>query len=265
VRGRDLFGQKVAPDWGGAAAAARRVLAELDVPDPRLGAIETLADLRGLEVREAALQGARANLVRVGKNGMVTVSQGLTPEERRFAIAHELGHFELHKSESYLGLCSGDQLITDYETGGTEAEANTFAAEFLMPRQLFQPRTQAREVSWDVPGRLADEFTVTLTAAALRFVELSDERVAVVYSVDGKVKWTRRNRSFGSLIEKGAKLDSYSLAIDAFKGKKLPARPETVETSAWKPGARDDEKLKEHSIHMPNFGAVMTLLWAPVR
>ena len=65
----------------------------------------------------------------------------------------------------------------------------------------------------------------------MRFVELSDERVAVVYSVDEKVKWTRRNRTFGSLVEKGAKLDSYSLAIDAFKGKKLPARPETVETT----------------------------------
>lgn len=78
-----------------------------------------------------------------------------------------------------------------------------------MPRQLFQPRTQAREVSWDVPERLANEFEVTLTAAAaVRFVELSDERVAVVYSVDEKVKWTRRNRTFGSLVEKGAKLDS---------------------------------------------------------
>lgn len=204
-------------------------------------------------------------MVRVGKRGMVTISLGLMPAERRFAIAHELGHFELHKSESYLGLCTGDQLITDYETGGTEAEANTFAAEFLMPRQLFQPRTQAREVSWDVPERLANEFEVTLTAAAVRFVELSDERVAVVYSVDEKVKWTRRNRTFGSLVEKGAKLDSYSLAIDAFKGKKLPARPETVETTAWEPGAGADEALKEHSIHMPKFGAVMSLLWAPVR
>lgn len=264
MRGKDLFGQKVAPDWGGAAAAARRVLAELDVPDPRLGAIETLAHLRGLEVRDAALQGSRANLVRVGRNGMVTISQALTLPERRFAIAHELGHFELHKGESYLGLCTGEQLLTDYETGGTEAEANTFAAEFLMPRQIFQPRTQAREVSWDIPERLAAEFTVTLTAAALRFVELADERVAVAYSVDRTIKWTRRSRTFGSILAKGSPLDSYSLAIDAFKGKKLPARPETVETSAWKPDARDDEVLKEHSIHMPNFQAVMSLLWAPV-
>jgi hypothetical protein len=265
VRGKDLFGQKLAPDWGGAAAAARRVLSELDVPDPRLGTIESLADLRGLQVRDAALQGARANLVRVAGRGLVTVSRGLTPEERRFAIAHELGHFELHKAESYLGLCTGDQLIADYETGGTEAEANTFAAEFLMPSQLFQPRTQARDVSWDIPGRLATEFNVTLTAAALRFVELSDERVALICSIDGKVKWTRRNRTFGSLLEKGQKLDSYSLAFDAFQGRKMPTRPETVETSAWKPSARADETLKEHSIHMPSFGAVMTLLWAPSR
>jgi hypothetical protein len=41
--------------------------------------------------------------VRVGKSGMVTISLGLMQAERRFAIAHELGHFELHKSESYLG------------------------------------------------------------------------------------------------------------------------------------------------------------------
>jgi hypothetical protein len=118
VRGRDLFGQRVAPDWGGAAATARRVLAEIDVPDPRLGKVETLAFLRGLEVREAPLQGARANLVRVGDKGMVTISQALSAEEKRFAIAHELGHFEMHKTESYLGLCTGEQLLADYTLGG---------------------------------------------------------------------------------------------------------------------------------------------------
>ena len=93
--------------------------------------------------------------------------------------------------------------------------------------------------------RLANDGTVTVMAAALRFVELSDERVAIVYSADEKVKWTRRSRSFCSLIDKGTDLDSYSLAIAAFKGKKLPARPETVETTAWKPRARPTEALKE--------------------
>lgn len=241
------------------------MLAALDVSDPRLGTIETLADMRGLEVRDAALHGARANLVRLGDKGMVTLSGGLSFEERRFAVAHELGHFDIHKNESFLGLCTGEQFVTDYEANGTEAEANAFAAEFLMPARLFQPRTQARVVNWDVPRRLADEFKVTLSAAALRFVELSDERVAVVYSVDGKVKWRRRSRDFGRLLNPGDSLDSYSLAIDAFKGKKLPEREQTVDTKSWNPGANDEQVLKEHSIHLPNYRAVMTLLWVPVR
>jgi hypothetical protein len=130
-----------------------------------------------------------------------------------------------------------------------------------MPRELFQPRTDAREVTWDIPLRLAGEFEVTVTAAALRFVELSEERTAVVYSKEGKVVWARRSRTFGALIERGAKLDSYSLAVDAFNGKTLRSRPETVDASAWKPDARDDEMLKEHCIHLPSFGAVMSLLW----
>lgn len=171
----------------------------------------------------------------------------------------------MHKTESYLGLCTGEQLVTDYEGGGTEAEANAFAAEFLMPDKLFQPRTQAREVTWNVPRRLAVEFQVTLSAAALRFAELSDERTAVIYSVDAKVKWARRSRTFGKLIERGSKLDGYSLAIDAFAGKTLPDRSETVEASAWKPDAREDEILKEHSFYLPSLRAVMTLLWLPVR
>ena len=178
--------------------------------------------------------------------------------------AHELGHFELHKDESYLGLCTGEELVTDYEGAGTEAEANAFAAEFLMPAKLFQPRTQARQVTWDVPRRLSDEFQVTLSAAALRFAELSDERTAVVCSVDAKVKWTRRSRTFGKIIERGAKLDGYSLAIDAFAGKALPSRQELVEATAWKPDARDDEIVKEHSFFIPSLRAVMTLLWLPV-
>jgi hypothetical protein len=265
VRERDLFGKRIAPDWGGASASARRVLAELDVSDPRLGKIETLAYLRGLEVREAPLKGARANLVRIGSRGMVTISEALATDERRFAIAHELGHFELHKDESYLGLCTGEQLIADYESGGTEAEANTFAAELLMPGELFEPRTDARDVTWDVPRRLAEEFEVTLTAAALRFVEFSAERTALVYSKEGKVKWARRSRTFGGIVERGAKLDSYSLAIEAFEGKPLPLQPETVDASAWNPNASADEMMREHSIHLPRFGSVMSLLWIRAR
>jgi hypothetical protein len=60
---------------------------------------------------------------------MVTISLGSMPAERRFAIAHELGHFELHKSESYLGLCTGDQLITDSSTGSFGAMAAKFGGE----------------------------------------------------------------------------------------------------------------------------------------
>ena len=55
---------------------------------------------------------------------------------QRFTAAHELGHFVLHRSQIGSGLQDNYLLRAEGMSNSQEAEANRFAADLLMPREL---------------------------------------------------------------------------------------------------------------------------------
>lgn len=85
---------------------------------------------------------------------------------RRFTIAHELGHYVLHS------LFQNNKPIKAYRNYCSEAaeyEANKFAANFLMPKDLFkQEFNKAKKVL----SVLSTKFHVSEQAATIRAKEL---------------------------------------------------------------------------------------------
>jgi hypothetical protein len=91
-----------------------------------------------------------------------------------------------------------------------ESEADVFAAELLMPDFLARRRCEVSPVSLEPVRALARDFGKSLCASAIRFVELTSERCAAVYSEHGKVSWAvvqphlhsadRARRAAGSFI-----------------------------------------------------------------
>ena len=84
---------------------------------------------------------------------------------RRFTIAHEIGHFVLHP-----GRCSPerDGLVNE-AMRVQEREADSFAAELLMPEHLVR---QAVQEQGDDPTLLADRFQVSVKAMQVRLSRL---------------------------------------------------------------------------------------------
>jgi Zn-dependent peptidase ImmA (M78 family) len=243
-------------------AAARKLRAAIAYEHPNEIEIEVLAFMRGAVVRGAPVRGARANLIRVGDRGIIGISEGLTVEERRWAIAHELGHFEIHADVSFVGLCSSDDMRASYRAGGREPEANAFAAELLMPADLFAPKCDVARVSWDVVRGLAKTFVVSTTAAALRFVALTDERVAVVCMKEGVIEWTIATKDFGTRPQRGARVGEWTEAYDFFHRGIVSDTPQTVSASAWlDEDGIDDEELVEHVFASPHLRSALSLLW----
>lgn len=251
------------PHRSRAANVATRVLTDLGIEHPTEAPIETLAFMRGCLVRDAPSTGARATLVRVGAKGVIGVAGGLPLEQRRFAVAHELGHFEVHPRHAYAGLCRGADFQANYTRGGREEEANAFASELLMPRNLLTDRCDVKAVEWKHVQAIASEFEVSLTAAALRFVSLCPERAALVACKDGKVIWTWRGPSFAKWIAPGRALDPYSLAFDYADRGSVSPRRETVLASAWIDDVDGDDEMFEHAFMLGRYGIVMSLLWIP--
>jgi hypothetical protein len=215
-------------------------------------------------VVEDRLDGAEARLLRKGGKGIIRVKAGI-PEigRRRFAIAHELGHWELHPDLSQWVLCSEADLL-EYSGSPPEIEANTFAAELLMPTSLFRPRCERAEPGLELIKALALDFHTTITATAIRFVEECREPCLVVFSENGRVRWWRsRNREPGIWIAPHQPLHHESFAWDCLKDRPVPNTMKRVPTEAWLEESHRGPKVEiyEQSMRLGRYSTILTLLW----
>ncbi len=250
---------------GWATQRAEQLIADLGIAVPTELSVEDIAWERGALVRDELLEGSVARLVMFGRRGMITVSTTIREAgRRRFAIAHELGHLEMHRGVSDLNLCLDSDIEPRWRReDDPEQEANEFASGLLMPENLFAPRCEKKPPSLALVESLANEFITSLTATAVRYVELSREPCAVVYSQARQIQWYRALKDFGFHVRVGEEVDRYSIADDCFAGRATPGRPTSVDASSWfAPGRfKDDAMIKEDSRAFPNYNAVLTLLW----
>lgn len=83
---------------------------------------------------------------------------------RRFTIAHEIGHFVLHRELIGDGI-TDDALYRSRLQGGIEAAANRFAADLLMPWDKIR---EAVAGGADTVEALAETFNVSRSAMSIR-------------------------------------------------------------------------------------------------
>ena len=144
-----------------------------------------------------------------------------------------------------------------------ERDANQFAAEILMPRSVVQSFLR-ESPRFGYVEQIAQVCDTSLTASAYRLCELSSFRVAMVWSEAFRARWYKPSKEFFRWVRKGSlRPDSY--AFDAFEGRSVPTMFESVRASAWlfEKGLRPDARILEHSVPMPNYDGVLTLLLIP--
>lgn len=115
--------------------------------------------------------------------GIVLVNAHDILTRRRFTLAHELGHFLLHRPVNQSGILRYDLAeenggdLSKEELARIEAEAHAFAADLLMPepwvRHWFKTRDRGCANSPGlVSSRLATQFLVSRQAADRRVTDL---------------------------------------------------------------------------------------------
>jgi hypothetical protein len=218
-------------------------------------------------VIEAQLDKADARLLRKGPRGLIRVNRDIPePGRKRFAIAHELGHWTMHR-ESQVNACTDQNMVAKYKASAAEVEANYFAAELLMPSDLFAPRIRRGRPSFSLITSLADEFSTSVTAAAIRYAEVSDDYCAVVVSEGGRVRWWRGSERFAERywIEPGTPLGPETVAGSLFVGDPPPRGPQEVEDDSWaeRRDGGEPETLLEEAFPLHAYNQVISLLYLP--
>lgn len=247
------------------AARARKLWVRFGFSNPAELILEDVAFTLGVVVIEGRLDSADARLIRNHKNGLIRVREDI-PEagRKRFAVAHEMGHWELHEGVSQVFSCTSDDMIAGYKASTHEIEANLFAAELLMPQHLFQERVGVNDPSVPLLRDLATYFQTSLTATALRLVEVTDEKYAMVVVEDGRVRWWRASEAFdGFWLGPKMAVQEDTVAGSFFKGELPPVEAEEVDGEAWlgSKAARVAESLYEVAIPLGRYGQVISLLW----
>lgn len=103
---------------------------------------------------------------------------------RAYTIAHELGHFVLHRK------------LVDGAGRDIEKEANEFAATLLMPLDDFRRFIPSDNLAnLERLGQAAERYGVSLTAAALRWLEYTKCRAMLIASVDGYALWGKSSEA----------------------------------------------------------------------
>ncbi len=241
---------------------AEEIIKNLQIKEPSEIQIRDICMVRGVYVKEKILEGSEARLIRKGSLGIVTVNN-IIPEEgrKRFAIAHELGHFELH-TVSQLVLCTEEDMYVWNENKKQEIEANEFAASILMPTKIFARHFEVGQPNMEIVKDVSGKFRTTLTATALRYVQLSSEPCAVAITKNGIIKWYRKSLSFDFHIKVGEKLSPIIEDLDSNDVEEVTSRPTKVPASAWLAGVKNEEALIfEQSVALRSYGIILSLLW----
>jgi hypothetical protein len=111
-----------------------------------------------------------------------------------FTLAHEFGHFLLHRLAYPDGFQCGEQDVVrwDSEYGQLEHQANVFAANLLMPLDDFRRQiAPSAAIELDALSYCTDRYRVSLIAATLRWLSYTDKRAVLVVSRDGYILWAR--------------------------------------------------------------------------
>ena len=187
------------------------------------------------------------------------------PGRIRFTLAHELGHYMLHRREAGLeGFECGSGDMLRYDTGYAvrEEEANAFAAALLMPAHDFRRQVEHEGFSFDLLEHCADRYGVSLTSAVLRWLDVTPRRAIAVVSEDGFMHWAKSShkayqsgkyfatRRAGPIeIPEGSQASEPTFSLAARDGIRHGA-------GVW----FKDEAVVEHTLYSEEYGKTLTVL-----
>jgi len=126
---------------------------------------------------------------------LIVYNDGNGSEGRqRFTVAHEFGHYMVHRELQDEFACHDDEISTgERSKRDIEAEADQFASTLLMPYDDFRRQVNGQPISFDLIGHCADRYGVSLTAAALRWIDIAPERAILIASRDDHMLWAKSN------------------------------------------------------------------------
>lgn len=223
-------------------------------------------------IKDAPLPGFEGALVSApaGKSGWGIIYNSAVASRGRvnFTLAHEFGHYLLHRETYPEGFqCSTEDMARwESEYGQRENEANVFAATLLMPLDDFRGQIDTHfRPTFDELGNCVERYDVSLIAATLRWLQYTMRRAILVVSRDGFVLWARSSKP---ALKSGLFYKTRNQPPIAIPRESLAARPGSFDGSNASCDFEDDVWFDlpccEHVIFSSQYDFMISLLHFPM-
>lgn len=191
----------------------------------------------------------------------------------RFTFAHELGHYLIDEHRTAIVTQELRHFsVGEWHSDATvERQADTFAANLLMPATRFKRLVQNHRAGLAAALAATDSFDVSLTSAALRFMQSTTACCAmVVWRPNGEYSWSWGSDAAYAMglrqTIRALPIPSDGMATASAMSGHAPRETaffETVTTaSTWFRGvpSRNDIIMREQSIKLGEFGTLTMLV-----
>lgn len=235
------------------------LLDDLGITEPGEIIVEALAARCGATILEQPLAGCEARLLGYGERAIITVNSASSVERRRFSAAHELGHWVRDRGR-VAAACSEEMLAGRWQDKGRESGANRFAADLLLPDPIFRPHARNRPITLSTVRDLGASFRTSVTATAIRLVELGSLPGMVICSGPKGRLWFVRGPDVPKVLFPLRAPGKGSVAYDLLQGK-MDAGGAEVDADSWVDhGDAGRYEIHEDSMRITK-DLVLTLLW----
>ncbi|MBC8319302.1 MAG: ImmA/IrrE family metallo-endopeptidase [Bacteroidetes bacterium] len=250
------------------AIAAQKLRNEFGIENPDDFSIEELVHARDIILEEKKISNFDGRIVFGKAKTKISINSEIKYSgRRRFTLAHELGHFELHHNmNTHL---EDNALTLDYfKNGGQEYEANQFATELLMPSDSFIAYTQGKLFSPKLLRDISEHFQTSITSATFRYLEIGQHPIFLFHCRDKKVIYWKNSDNYYRKVRDITKLQppEDSVAMEFFNNGTIYIKDESaqeIEKSTWfDTSAYDSNDVYfEYAIVTKDYNTVLSVVW----
>jgi Zn-dependent peptidase ImmA (M78 family) len=232
---------------------------QLRITRPEHIDLEVIAYACEALVRYEPLTGCEAYLIGNHDRAIIAVNEASPMQRQRFSIGHEIGHWMRDRGTVSFS-CDQRKMSPRWRQDNPERLANLYAADLLMPESMFRPRAQRREITLATVRALAHEFRTSLSATAIRLVEMGSFPAMAIYTTTEGRQWAASGRDLPDALKLRDQMGMNTVASEILgeSGEREGAR--SVYADNWFLNDEAD-RFSVHEESVRAGGGVLSLLW----